>query len=145
MDNGSVQTVIAADAEIIGTVKSSGTVRIDGKLDGELHCEKDAVVGKSATVKGNLNVNSAVVEGTVNGNIVARDRVELKASAKLSGDLKAKRLVVEDGVTFVGRSEVSASGASAPVVPAASPAAAPQGVHVPSGAEPPRPGLFAKR
>lgn len=143
MDNGSAQTVIAADAEIIGTVKSSGTIRIDGKLDGELHCEKDAVVGKSAIVKGNLNVNAAVVEGTVNGNIIARDRVELKSSAKLSGDLKAKRLVVEDGVTFVGRSEVSASGASA--APTAPSAAAPQAVPAPSVAEPPRPGLFAKR
>ncbi|OQW95936.1 MAG: hypothetical protein BWK77_06655, partial [Verrucomicrobia bacterium A1] len=124
MDNESAQTVIAADAEIIGTVKSSGTVRIDGKLDGELHCEKDAVVGKSAIVKGNLNVNSAIVEGTVNGNIVARDRVELKSSAKISGDLKAKRLVVEDGVAFVGRSEVSASGAPVPAAPTAPPAAA---------------------
>ncbi len=141
MDNVSAQTVIAADTEITGTIKSAGTVRIDGKMDGELHCEKDALVGKSATVKGNLNVSSAVVEGTVNGNIVARDRIELKSSARLTGDIKAKRLVVEDGVTFIGRSEVSASG-----TPAAAPAAPPAAPSQASpAAEAPRPGMFAKR
>jgi cytoskeletal protein CcmA (bactofilin family) len=141
MDNVSAQTVIAADTEITGTIKSAGTVRIDGKMDGELHCEKDALVGKSATVKGNLSVSSAVVEGTVSGNIVARDRIELKSSARLTGDIKAKRLVVEDGVTFVGRSEVNASGT--PVAAPAAPPVAPSPAA--SAAEPPRPGMFAKR
>jgi len=141
MDNVSAQTVIAGDAEITGTIKSAGTVRIDGKLDGELHCEKDALVGKSAVVKGNLNVSSAVVEGTINGNIVARDRIELKASARLTGDLKAKRLVVEDGVAFVGRSEVNASG----VAPAAPQHSAPP-TPVPPGIDANRPGVaFPKR
>ena len=141
MDNVSAQTVIAADAEITGTIKSAGTVRIDGKLDGELHCEKDALVGKSAVLKGNLNVTSAIVEGTVNGNIVARDRIELKASSRLTGDIKAKRLVVEDGVTFIGRSEVNPSGTPMAAAPAS---AAPSAPAAP-GAEPPRPGIFAKR
>lgn len=141
MDNVSAQTVIAADAEITGTIKSAGTVRIDGKLDGELNCDKDALVGKSAIVKGNLNVSSAIVEGTVNGNIAARDRIELKASARLTGDIKAKRLVVEDGVTFVGRSEVNASG----VAPASPSHAAPP-TPVPPGIDPNRPAVaFPKR
>ncbi len=144
MDNASAQTVIAADAEITGTIKSAGTIRIDGKLEGEMHCDKDAFIGKSAVVKGNVNVSSVIVEGTINGNIVARDRIELKASARLTGDIKAKRLVVEDGVTFVGRSEVNASGASAPSVsPTPGPTApAPQ---APAVGEPPRPGIFGKR
>jgi cytoskeletal protein CcmA (bactofilin family) len=111
-NNSAQQSVIAADVEITGTVKSTGSVRFDGKLDGEINCTGDAVIGKSATVKGNLNVNSTTIEGTINGNITAKDRIEMKSSARVTGDIRAKRLSVEDGVTFIGRSEVNPSGVS---------------------------------
>ena len=110
MENNNPQSVISSEVEIIGTIKSSGSVRIDGKLEGELHCSGDAVIGKSAQIKGNLNVTSISIEGTVNGNVLAKDRIEMKSSARVMGDIKAKRLSVEDGVTFVGRSEVNPSG-----------------------------------
>ncbi len=117
--SGSSQSVISSEVEIKGTVQSSGSVRIDGKLEGELHCGGDAIIGESAVVQGNLNVNSASVEGQLNGNILAKDRIELKASARVTGDIKAKRLSVEDGVTFVGRSEVNPSASpisAAPII-----------------------------
>ena len=110
MDNTAPQSVISSEVEITGTIKSSGSVRIDGKLDGELQCGGDAVIGQSAQIKGNLNVNSISVEGAINGNIIARDRIEMKSSARVMGDIKSKRLSVEDGVTFVGKSEVNPSG-----------------------------------
>ena len=115
MDNNAStpQSVIAAEVEITGTVKTSGSIRIDGKLDGELNCGGDAVIGKSATLKGNLTVNSASIAGAINGNIMARDRIEMKSSARVMGDIKAKRLAVEDGVTFLGKADVNPGGSSA--------------------------------
>ena len=118
MENSAPQSVIAADVEITGTIKSTGSVRIDGKLDGELNCTGDTVIGKSATIKGNLAVSSATIEGTIHGNVVAKDRIEMKSSARVTGDIKAKRLSVEDGVTFIGRSEVNPSGAASPIASA---------------------------
>ena len=109
--NSAPQSVIGADLEITGTIKGSGSVRIDGKLEGELNCNGDAAVGKDAKIKGNLTVTSATIEGTINGNVTAKDRIELKSSARVTGDIRAKRLSVEDGVTFIGRSEVNPSGA----------------------------------
>ncbi len=117
MDERSMDTVIAAAVEINGTVKSKGALRVDGKLEGELHCEQDAVIGKDAVIKGNISVQSVTVEGTVEGNITARDRVELKGEARMTGDLKAKRLVVQEGVTFVGRSDVNPSGSPSGAAP----------------------------
>jgi cytoskeletal protein CcmA (bactofilin family) len=117
-DNNTPQSVISADVEITGSIKSSGSVRIDGKLDGEVHCAADVVIGKGATIKGNLNVNSVSIEGTMNGNVTAKDRIQMKSSARLTGDIKAKRLTVEDGVTFIGRSEVNPSGAAVSAPPA---------------------------
>jgi cytoskeletal protein CcmA (bactofilin family) len=119
MDNSTTpQSIIASEVEITGTIKSAGSVRIDGKLEGELHCTGDAIIGKSATIKGNLAVNSVTIEGIILGNVVAKDRIEMKSTARVTGDIKSKRLSVEDGVTFVGRSEVNPSG-----TPAASPIA----------------------
>lgn len=111
MNNTSTpQSVMAAGVEITGTIKSSGSVRIDGRLDGELISKGDAIIGKEATIKGNLSVNSLSIEGTIDGNIVAKDRIEMKPTARVTGDIKAKRLSVEDGVTFIGKSEVNPSG-----------------------------------
>ena len=115
MENSAPQSVIAADVEITGTIKSTGSMRIDGKLEGELSCTGDAIVGKSATIKGNLNVSSATIEGTISGNVTAKDRIEMKSSARVTGDIRAKRLSVEDGVTFIGRSEVNPSGTASPI------------------------------
>jgi cytoskeletal protein CcmA (bactofilin family) len=108
--NSASETIIAAEVEIVGTIKTSGSVQFNGKLEGDLHSEGDATVGKSAQVKGNLNVHSISIAGAINGNITAKDRIQMLATARVHGDIKAKRLTVEDGVTFVGRSEVNPSG-----------------------------------
>jgi len=116
-ENAPTHSFITADVEIVGTVTSNSAIRIDGKLEGELICENDVAIGKTAEIKGNLSVNSISVAGTVNGNINAKDKIDLKSTAKLLGDIKAKRLSVEDGVTFVGRSEVNPTGAQAAPAP----------------------------
>ncbi len=107
------KTVITEDVEIVGTIKASGALRIDGKLNGDLNCSSDVVLGQSASIKGNLSVNCISVEGHVNGNIVAKDRIELKSAARINGDVRAKRLTVEDGVSLVGKAEVNPSGVNA--------------------------------
>ena len=122
MENNKAQSVISNEVEITGTIRSSGSLQLDGKLDGELHCGGDAIIGKSANIKGNLVVNSVTVEGTVHGNINAKDRIEMKSSAHVTGDIKAKRLSVEDGVTFIVRSEVNPSGTPIAPEPVVSPA-----------------------
>ena len=109
---GQGETIITEDVEIVGTVKAANSLRIEGRLNGDLNCGSDVVVGKSGTIKGNVSVNGATVHGQVTGNIIAKDRIELKATARISGDIKGKRLTVEDGVSFVGKAEVNPSGMS---------------------------------
>ncbi len=111
--NTSTQTIITADVVITGTIKTSGSIQINGKLEGDLHCDSDATIGKDALIKGSVTVNSVVLAGNVTGNIAAKDRIQMQAGARVYGDIKAKRLSVEDGVTFVGHSEVNPSGTSA--------------------------------
>jgi cytoskeletal protein CcmA (bactofilin family) len=104
------KTVIGEDVEITGSIKSAGNIQIDGKLNGDLTCNGNAVIGQTANVKGNLSVNSITVHGHVSGNINAKDRIQFKSTANMNGDIRGKRLSVEDGVTFIGKSEVNPAG-----------------------------------
>ena len=108
------KTVVAKDVEIVGSIKCGSNIRIDGKLNGDLSCAGNVVVGNTATIKGNISVESVTVEGTVNGNTTAKDLIDLKSTARVTGDIRSKRLTVEDGVSFVGKSEVNPSGSRAP-------------------------------
>ncbi len=130
--NNESRSVISSEVEIIGTVKTSGSIQIEGRVEGEILSEGDVFLGKSGSVKGNLHVNSVSVAGTIQGNIEAKDRIVLKSTARLLGDIKAKRLAVEDGVTFVGKSEVNPTGQPIKIDEPAAPAA-PQGEKPPQG------------
>ena len=113
MSNGVAQSVITSEVEIKGSIKSTGSVRMDGKLDGDLSSQGDAILGKTATMKGNISGSNVVIEGTINGSITAKDKIEMKAAARITGDIKSKRLAVEDGVTFLGKADVNPGGSSA--------------------------------
>lgn len=105
-----MKTVVAEDVEIVGSVKCESPIQIDGKLNGDLSCSGNAVIGQTAVVKGNISADSTTIMGQINGNISAKDRIELKSTARVNGDIRARRLTVEDGVTFVGKSEVNPAG-----------------------------------
>jgi cytoskeletal protein CcmA (bactofilin family) len=100
------RTIIADDVEISGSLKSSAGVKMAGKLNGDLTCGGDVLVEKGAAVKGNVTANSVVVLGMIKGNIIAKERIELKGAARVAGDIKAKRLTVEEGVTLAGKAEI---------------------------------------
>jgi cytoskeletal protein CcmA (bactofilin family) len=104
-------TTLTSETDIKGTIKFGQSMRVDGKFDGELISDNgELVVGKTGNVKATIKVRSAVIEGRVDGNIKASDKVELKQKAHLIGDLQAKTLVIEEGVVFVGQCNVNPEG-----------------------------------
>jgi len=116
------KNLLSADVEIKGSIKFQNELTIDGKVDGEITSTGTLTVGENAEIRGEIKTKSATVLGKVHGNITVDDRCELKARAVLHGDLKASRLVIEEGATFVGRSEVTpvkgAMPSARPAVPA---------------------------
>ena len=98
---------MASDVEIKGNLKFSGEMSFDGKLDGEIQTDGVLNLGDSAIINGHINAQTVVVRGKVNGNINAKEKIEIKTKAELFGDIKAAKLVVEEGVTFVGKTEVN--------------------------------------
>jgi cytoskeletal protein CcmA (bactofilin family) len=104
---GGTKNVLASDVEIKGNLKFSGELTFDGKIDGEIQTDGVLNLGDSAVVNGNINAQTVVVRGKVNGNISAKEKIEIKTKAELFGDIRASKLSVEEGVTFVGKTEVN--------------------------------------
>ena len=101
------KNILSADVEIKGSIKFQNDLIIDGKVEGEILSPGILVVGENAEVRGEIKTKSVTVHGKVQGNITVEERCELKGRAQLIGDLKAARLVIEEGATFVGKSEVT--------------------------------------
>jgi len=106
-------TFLGTDVEFKGSLKFGDRLRIDGRFDGELTSSGTLHVGPQGDVRADIDVGGAVVEGTVEGNITASDRVELRSTARMTGDVRASKLVVEEGVVFLGRCEVGPGKVSA--------------------------------
>jgi cytoskeletal protein CcmA (bactofilin family) len=105
--SGTSKNVLNADVEIKGSLKLSGELSLDGKVEGEIQSEGVLHVGETAVINGNVTAQSVVVRGKIHGNVTAKEKIELKAKAELFGDLRASKLSVEEGVTFVGKTEVN--------------------------------------
>jgi cytoskeletal protein CcmA (bactofilin family) len=101
------KNLLSADVEIKGSIKFQNELIIDGKVEGEITSTGVLTVGENAEIRGEIKTKSVTVLGKVHGNITVEERCELKGRAVLQGDLKAARLVIEDGATFVGKSEVT--------------------------------------
>jgi cytoskeletal protein CcmA (bactofilin family) len=86
-----------------GELSSDEDLRFDGTLTGHLYIDHSTLtLGETATVVADILAKQVIVQGTVNGSIAARDRIELTATAKVTGSLSAERVVIADGASFNG-------------------------------------------
>src|SRR6267143_2898337 len=107
MDEHSGKDVLSSDFEIKGSIKFQKELLIDGKVEGEINSEGVLTIGENADIRGEIKTKSITVFGKVQGNITVSERCELKSKCTLQGDLKAARLIIEEGATFIGKSEVT--------------------------------------
>ena len=107
MNEAKEKNVLTSDVEIKGTLKFAGELLLDGKLEGEIQTDGVLNLGDTAVVNGNISAQSVTVRGKVHGNITAKEKIEIKSNAELFGDIHATKLIVEEGVTFVGKTEVN--------------------------------------
>lgn len=113
MPDNSNKNILSKDVEIRGNIKFTNELIIDGKVEGEISSDGVLTVGENAEICGGIQTNRVVVLGKVTGNIQVTDRCELKARAHLEGDIVAGRLVIEEGATFIGKSQMVKPGSAA--------------------------------
>jgi cytoskeletal protein CcmA (bactofilin family) len=104
-----VTTLLGRGSEFEGKLTFEGTVRIDGKLTGEIFTDDVLIVGEGAEVKAEINVGSIVIEGSVHGNIHAKRSVEIRTPARMRGNITTPSLFIEKGVLFDGTCQMESA------------------------------------
>jgi cytoskeletal protein CcmA (bactofilin family) len=100
------ETIIGPDAMIKGEMSIENRARILGRFEGTIRSKGQVEVADKATCKAVVEAGTVQVDGTVEGNITATDRVQLNATARVTGDLVAAKLVVTEGASFTGHVNV---------------------------------------
>jgi cytoskeletal protein CcmA (bactofilin family) len=99
-------TIIGPDASFKGELTFEKGLRLVGKLDGRISTAGRLHIAKEAHLQAEVESGTIIVEGEVKGNLTANDRIELKQTARVVGDLRAAKMTVEDGAIFDGHVSV---------------------------------------
>ena len=105
-DSRATATIIGPDAHIKGEMSFEGSVRVLGTFEGKMTCGGTIEVGETARCKATVEGVRVIVEGQVEGEIAARETIELKAKAVVRGDISAESLVVIDGARLSGHCRI---------------------------------------
>jgi len=99
-----IETLIGNGTTFKGDVIATKSLRVDGVLVGNIKDAANVIIGETAQVKGNINANYVVIDGTVEGNITANDSIELLNKSRVTGDLTTTILSINEGAKFKGKS-----------------------------------------
>src|SRR5215831_18571021 len=103
-------TILGREARFSGKLTFEGAVRIDGNFEGEIFTDDLLLVGPGAEVHAQINVGSIIINGSVEGDVIAKASVEIKAPGRLRGNVVTPTLIIEKGVTFDGTCRMSEEG-----------------------------------
>ncbi len=95
-------SVLDQGCELEGHLTFSGTLVLNGKFQGELLSSDTLIVGEGGDLKADVQVGVAIISGQLSGQITAKERVELRSTARVYGDIVTPVLVLEEGVIFDG-------------------------------------------
>ena|SRR6478672_718439 len=102
-----INAFVGKGVEFKGTISYSGTVRIDGYLDGEIHTDGMLLIGEDAVIQAKITAGTIVSKGKITGEVVAKECIKLRAPAVMNGSVKTPVLSMEDGVLFNGALEMA--------------------------------------
>ena len=107
-------TIIGRGVKIEGKLSSSGDIRVEGNVEGDINSQGTVVIGANGRVNGQINAESITIGGDVNGTIRAKDKLVLDSNGNLKGDIFTKTLLVEAGANFNGNCKMGESNISKP-------------------------------
>ena len=100
-----IMTIIGEDFDFIGDVRGKNAIRIEGKVTGDITIQKGIILGVKGKINGNIETESAVIYGTVNGNVKVK-QLEIKQTGCINGDIKTNTLGIEIGAHYNGKLEM---------------------------------------
>jgi len=106
-----VEALIGVSTEFRGNIDTKGTLRIDGIFEGNINADW-VILGEKASVKGDIESRGIVVGGKIEGNLRAKEIVEIKSKGQVLGDIHTTKLTVIEGGIFDGRSTMIKEGSN---------------------------------
>lgn len=98
-----LEAFLGKGSKVVGSLSFSGPADLDGEVEGEITSNERLTIGESAVINAKISGGEIVVKGTVNGDIIASKRLSLKKPARVTGNLIATNLSIEEGVVFEGK------------------------------------------
>jgi cytoskeletal protein CcmA (bactofilin family) len=98
----SVISIIGPGMKVVGDCHTDGTIRVEGTVEGSVNAAKAVVIGKQGIVRGNVVTQDAVISGRVEGSLVAESRLELQATCHIDGEIRTRRMQLEEGAVLNG-------------------------------------------
>ena len=83
-----------------GAIKAENDIRIDGVIKGSLHCSAKVIIGPTGQIEGEVRCANAVIEGAFDGTLTVAELLNVRETAKISGDVKTNKLIVQSGAVF---------------------------------------------
>jgi cytoskeletal protein CcmA (bactofilin family) len=132
---------IGKAVKVVGQIFSREDLYVDGEVEGTVEAlEHKLTIGPNGTVRATIKAREVVALGAIHGNVEATDKIEIRKDAKLTGDIRTARIIIEDGAYFKGSIDIvkpepvkapAKAQASAPAAQAASVASAPAAPSAP--------------
>lgn len=113
-DVGDVVSIVGPGMKVVGDCSSDGTIRIEGQVEGSVKAAKSVVIGKEGVVLGDVVTQDAIVAGRVNGSVSAESRVELQTTCRVQGDIRSRRIKLDEGGQVDGQLHMGGHGAEKP-------------------------------
>ena len=105
-DQAEITAFLGKGTEFKGVLSFEGTIRVDGKVEGEVVSKDTLIAGDGAYLHGEITVGTIISSGKIVGNIIASQKVHVLAPGAIQGNIKTPKLIIEEGVTFDGKCEM---------------------------------------
>jgi cytoskeletal protein CcmA (bactofilin family) len=106
-EHAEITAFLGKGTEFKGVLSFEGTIRVDGRVEGEVLSKDTLIAGDEAHLQGEISVGTIISSGKIVGNIIASQKVHILAPGVIEGNIKTPKLIIEEGVTFDGKCEMA--------------------------------------
>lgn len=106
-EQSEISAFLGKGTQFKGVLSFEGTIRVDGSVEGEIVSKDTLIAGDGAYLQGEITIGTLISSGKVVGNITASQKVHILAPGAIQGNIKTPKLIIEEGVTFDGKSEMA--------------------------------------
>jgi cytoskeletal protein CcmA (bactofilin family) len=117
MNGGPVISIIGPGMRVEGDCIAEGTIRIEGMVRGSVYAGKAVVIGKDGEVHGDISTHDAVISGQMHGVLLAASRLEVQSTARIEGEIRTRRLQLEEGAVVNGEVQMGEVSLQPPPTP----------------------------